>query len=159
MNDEEWATVHSVTAATDVTVNSGCDLYILGGLASNVTVNDFGEVDVYRGGIVNGGTVNGANSSGGSGGLWVSSGGSVNNVLVNGCLRIESDGIATNIVENGGYVYLSEDWEGGQPDVTFQPNSFSGLVLDGTWTTVHSGTTATDMTVNYDGIFHVGISR
>ncbi|MBR4718483.1 MAG: AIDA repeat-containing protein [Lentisphaeria bacterium] len=173
--NSKWTTVHSGTTATDMTVNSegafhvfsggtankaiinsGGSMAVINGKADDLTVNSGGGLFVYSNGIANNITVNeGANSNGGSGGLWVSSGGSVNNVLVNGYLRIESDGFATDIVENGGYVYLSEDWKGGQQNVTFLPNSFSGLVLDGSWATVHSGTTATDMTVNSDGLFQI----
>ena len=76
--------------------------------------------------------------------------GSAEAVTVNpgGSMRITSTGTATQITENGGYVYLRGH------EVTndmFVPNEFSGVTLDDAWATLHSGTTATDTTIDYDG--------
>ena len=78
--------------------------------------------------------------------MIVSSGGTVNAVTVNsgGSLLVEHGGTALNIVENGGYTGIPEkDGQIGifDDNVTFVPNSFSGVVLLHNTCTIHSGTT------------------
>ena len=63
-----------------------------------------------------------------------------------GKLYVNSGGTATEVVENGGYVSASEDAE-----VSFAPNAISDLNLSNASATVHSGTSATDTTVNSGG--------
>jgi len=136
------------------TANKDGQAYVSGGTMNDIAINSGGQMNL-SGGVANSVVVDGGNAD--SGGLWVS-GGSANDVTVNseGYVVIYDGGVATNIVENGGYVNIPEEWTGAQPEnVTFLPNSFSGLVLNGKWTTVHSGTTATDTTVNSDGIFQI----
>ena len=102
-----------------------------GTTAIDTTVNSDGTFRVL-GGIANGTTVN----SGGE--MYVHS------------------GTATNIVENGGYVYIDGEEDYGEiPNVTFQQNTFTGLKLDGTSASVHSGTTADDTTIGADGLLCV----
>ena len=123
----KWTTIHSGTTATDMTVNSGGEFYVLsGGSANDTTVNSGGNMALVNG-IANSVTVN-----------------------PGGHVDIASDGTATAIVENGGFLY----WEDGAT-VTFLPNAFSGVVLTGASATVHSGTTATETTVNSGGIFEI----
>ena len=59
-------------------------------------------------------------------------------------------------MENGGYVFiLGEEDYGEIPNVTFLPNSFAGLKLDGTSASIHSGTTADNTMVGADGLLCV----
>jgi len=78
----------------------------------------------------------------------VSSGAVMNGVTANSGARlyISSGCSATAVVENGGYVYIEDTTQ-----VAFTPNTFSGLALNGTVATVHSGTTANDITVSGSG--------
>ena len=149
-NVERKASVHSGTTAVDTTVDSDGIFRVFGGIANGTTVNSGGEMDVYSGTADN--TVV---NSGGE--MYVFSG-SANSTVVNsgGYLKITSDGTATDIVENGGYVYISgEDDYGIIPNVTFQQNTFTGLKLDGTSATVHSGTTADGTMIGADGLLCV----
>jgi len=159
--------VYEGAAADSTTVHDGGSLLISGGTATGNTVNSGGVM--YTFGTANDTTVNNGGFFGLSGGtatgntvnsggfFWGEPGTTLNGVAVNfgGYVGISSGCTAGNVVENGGYVYIPEEWEGGQPNVSFTPNSFSGLALNGTWATVHSGTTATDTTVNASGIFHI----
>jgi autotransporter passenger strand-loop-strand repeat protein len=61
-------------------------------------------------------------------------------------LLISSGAEATDILENGGYVYLEDG-----TNVTFLPNTINDLLLENASATIHSGTTATETTVNSDG--------
>jgi len=116
-------------AISDYTVNSGCWLGAsAGGVASNATVADGGKLYTLDGGIAIAPTVD-----------------------VGGALSLYEGGSSLQIKENGGAVYgqITEN-------VTFASNTFSGVVLDG-WreATVHSGTTATDTTINDEGCMYV----
>ena len=45
--------------------------------------------------------------------LWVYNGGTLNSATANkGYIGISAGGVATDIVENGGRVYIVEDWGG-----------------------------------------------
>ena len=161
--------VYEDAAAGSTTVNDGGLMHISGGTATGNTVNTGGEMHIFYAGAANDTTVNSGGFVALSGGiangvtvndggrLWGYSGTTLNGAAVNsgGYVGISSGCTAANVVENGGYVYIPDEWEGGQADVTFQPNSFSGLALNGTWATVHSGTTATAATVNTSGLFHI----
>ena len=85
-------------------------------------------------------------SSGGK--FFVSSGGVAFGATVSsgGSMRVSSGGTAFDIVENGGFVEFSN-----KADVSFAPNSFSGLLLASASATVHSGTTANSTTVHSRG--------
>jgi len=74
-----------------------------------------------------------------------------------GSLIVSNGGIATDIVENGGFVKCSAD-----ANVTFASNTFSGLILSGGLSaTVHSGTTAVFTTLEdrvYFDVFSGGLA-
>ena len=102
---------------------------VLNGETSNgLTLNDKDTMCVYNGGAANKTTVN----SGGT-------------------MTVLAGATATEILENGGYVTIGESG----PNVTFKKNTFKNLVLENNITTVHSGTTATNITVNYDARLYV----
>ena len=149
LNQDGMMQVYDGALVSNTTVNNDGQAFVSGGTVNDTTLNSGGQMTLY-GGVANGVVVDGGNAD--SGGLWVSSGGSANSVMVNteGYVSVYGGGTATNIVENGGFVKVEDG-----AAVTFVPNSFSGLVLNGKWTTAHSGTTATDITVNSDGIIHV----
>ena len=114
-----------------------------GGTVNNAEVNNLGYLDVYDGGTVNTATVNS------DGACTVSEGGSANSVTVNiyGSCDVYNGGKATNIKENGGFVYVEDG-----ADVTFAPRIIDGLHLyNFLSTTVHAGTTATDAFVDPSG--------
>lgn len=158
------ASVHSGTTAADTTVNSdghlevlggiadgntvnsGGNMYVLYGTADNTVVNSGGFLDIDLKGIANGVTANS------SGSVHVSSGGTANSAMVNagGYFGVSAGGTATGVVENGGYVYVEDGAE-----VTFLPNTFSGVVLNGNDASVHSGTIANDTVIDSDNVFAV----
>ena len=119
-----YATLHSGTTGTDLTVSSG------------------GNVDVYYGGLASRTTVNASCC------FRVLDGGSADITTVNsgGSMRVSAGGTATQITENGGYVEVNTG-----ATAEFAPNEFTGLVLYN-FATVHSGTTATDATLNMGGL-------
>ena len=127
--------------ANNTQINSGGTLYIYGGTATTTTVNDGGCLS-QGSGVVQGAVVN----MGGSfyaGMYWDGA----------------DNGSALNIQENGGAVYVGTYSRYDDPDsvkqypVYFATNSFSGLnYSNGRTGTVHSGTTATDITATYGGI-------
>ena len=141
-----------------------------GGYLSNVTVNQRGTLIVSSGATTtklkeNGGyvvvldgaavtfasnTISGLELSDAPG--TVHSGTTATNVTVNagGNLEVFSGGTATNVVENGGWVEVADGAK-----VSFAQNTISGLALDNTSGTVHSGTTATEITINSGAFFHV----
>ena len=114
------------------TPNTFSDLTLSGQVAATVhsgttavrpTIDSEAEMDVYSGGTAVSATVN-----------------------VGGAMRIY-EGTAQQVTENGGYVF------DGDGDVTFVPNTISGLVLSATEftaqsATAHSGTTAVSTTLN-----------
>ena len=109
-------------SASGIIINSNDSMYISGGgSAENATIN-WGGMTVFENGKVNGVTVN-----------------------LNGALTLSGGGTATGIVENGGYVDVADG-----ADVAFLANTFNGLTLTGS-ATLHSGTTAVDITVNDGG--------
>ena len=139
--------------ATDTTVSSGGILHVsAGGTANNIQLDPAGYLEIFSDGIANDIDTTAA-TNGITGGVYIKAGGKANGVTLNsgGYLAIFDGGAATGIVENGGYVYIEGEPEKEHPNVTFLPNSFSGLALDGTWATVHSGTTATDIAVSGKG--------
>ena len=120
------ATLHSVTTANHTTVNGGGRLSVSSGGTVNYTTMNEGYLVVYSGGTANSTTVN------------------------YGLLYVFSGGTVLNIIENGGYVYAAEG-----ANVTFTPNTISGLVLSYTSATLHSGTMANYTTLNSAGYLHV----
>ena len=122
------ATLHSGTTANRATVNDGGRLQIRGGRADRVTVNDGAAVDVHSSSVVNSLAVN-----------------------TGGCIVVYSGGTVTEIMENGGYIDVNSN-----AAVTFVPNTLSGLELEnGRYATLHSGTTATSTTLNFDGGLYI----
>ena len=127
--------------ANNTEINSGGTLYIYGGTATTTTVNDGGCLS-QGSGVVQGAVVN----MGGSfyaGMYWDG----------------RDNGSALNIQENGGAVYVGTYSRYDDPDsvkqypVYFATNSFSGLnYSNGRTGTVHSGTTATDISAVYGGL-------
>ena len=109
---------------------------------SGVSIFEGGRLSILSGGR----TIEGMVHSGGR--IDVSSKGTVFEITVNdgGYLKVYSGGKAEDVVENGGYV---EVFEGAS--ISFAPNTISGLDLTNDRATVHSGTTATDATVNVGG--------
>ena len=139
-----WMAVYRGATATDINVAEGGELgfyvapdtYVQGSYAGS----SFEMADAY----ISGYAINTGNY------LRVESG-IAEDVTINpgGALQIFSGGSALQVRENGGYVYDgNREYE---EHLTFVPNAFSGLVLEGKSATVHSGTTANSTTVNYDG--------
>lgn len=100
--------------------------------------------DVYLFGYADNVTVN-------SGGSLKIHGVTVQNITVNpgGHFTACCDCVATGIKENGGYVSDS----GG--DITFAANTFSGIVFENSYATVHTPTTANNITLNESGVLYV----
>ena len=141
------ATVHSGTTANSATVNEYGSLRVhSGGIVNSTTVNEYGSLRVYSGGTADSTTVNG-------GEFEVSEGGMANGATVNcgGSMYVSAGGTATGILENGGYVEID-----GGANVTFLSNTLSGLVLNyGRYATVHTSTTATSATLDFNGGLYV----
>ena len=114
--------------------------------------NSFTGLELTESASVHSGTTANDTTVNSDGVLWAFSGGLMNGATVNsGGSLILFGGTAHEVMENGGYVREYDD-----ADITFVPNSFSGTALEGgNQATVHSGTTATDITVNSSGQFHV----
>ena len=112
---------------SDITIGSGQSRIVSGGEElSNANVNYKGTLTILNGGSAN-----------------------LTNVNSGGTMYISSGGTATEVIENGGFVSVYEG-----ANVTFRPNTISGLKLVRDMT-LHSGTTATDTTINYDGDVYV----
>jgi autotransporter passenger strand-loop-strand repeat protein len=142
------ATVSSGEIYHDTEIWGG-QMYVLsGGTADIVSVNPFsrGSVFISSGGTANSVMVNSYCS------MFVSGGGTVNRAEIKtaGELHISSGGTATEILENGGYVSVADD-----ADVTFVPNTIKGLLLENANATVHSVTTATDITISTSGSLYI----
>ena len=172
--------VNSKAAVNSAAVLDGGKLAVLtGGYAYEAKISSGGSLDISSGGRANyaavyeGGAVMvsagasclNAGISGGSVTLagavvpgeddpegGIVPGGFASNTTVNsgGSLIVSSGATATKILENGGYVSVAAD-----ADVTFTPNTFSGLALSSAAATVHAGTTATDTTLNFGGWLYV----
>jgi autotransporter passenger strand-loop-strand repeat protein len=136
------ATVHSGTTAAETTLNRFGDLYVYdGGTANSTTINSYGNLYVYSG-TATGATVNTFGSICVYGGTATAA-----TVNLGGRLMIDSDGTATEIVENGGFVSVEEG------TATFASNTFSGLDIGKSSATVHSGTTAVETTIQGGRLF------
>ncbi len=131
--------------ATGVTVLDGGVLHVNpAGYARAPVVSSGGTFYVSSAGIVDKARIYGS--------AFISSGGRINSSTVysGGHIYVSSGATASKIVENGGYVAVKDG-----ANVTFAPNSFSGLVLSDASATVHSGTTANSATVNAGGRLEV----
>jgi autotransporter passenger strand-loop-strand repeat protein len=128
-SNPDWPTVHSGTVASDLTLINGACLEIFSaGIASNTTLNGGGSACVSVGGSANVATVN----SGGN-------------------LFVYAGGTATQIKENGGCVDVKDG-----ATVEFVPNTFGGSTFsDYGWHTVHSGTVASDLTLENDACLEI----
>lgn len=166
--------VNANAAANSVSVLDGGKLAVLtGGYAYEAKISSGGTLDIASGGRANftkiyesgtvmvsaGASCNNAEINGGTVTLAgavvpddpegaIIPGGFASKTTVNsgGYLYVSSGATATKIKENGGYVYVADG-----ADVTFIPNTISGLVLSNASATVHAGTTATDTTVDSGG--------
>jgi len=144
VNAKGHLTISNNGIAKSTTVN-GIFTVSSGGTADSAVVNYGGRISVLSGGALDNVIV--------KGGVVVSSGGVLNSATVNanGNLAISSGGIATEITENGGFVNVADG-----ANVTFLTNTFSSLILgSGRSASLHSGTTAVDMTVESGGKIHV----
>ncbi len=152
-------------SARAVTVMNGGELHVsYGAYADAPAVSSGGLMIVSSGGMANKARISGSAdvTSGGellaasilSGGqVTVQSKGFAESAAVNpgGVFGILNGGKAVKTVENGGWVYVEDG-----ANVTFELNTIIGLVLaNQTSATVHSGTTATDVTVNAGGKLEV----
>jgi len=163
-NGYGYLNVFSGGTANNATIKtSGYFIVSSGGVANSTTVS-FGQLYVSNGGYVSQAIIfgktdrqqgdiylsNGATAEDVTveqyGDFYVSSGGTVNNVTVNvyGGMWVSSGGTATEIKENGGYVWVQNG-----ANAVFASNTFSGAVLNSAASaTVHSGTTAVNVTLN-----------
>ena len=134
--------------ADDTILTGGGTLYVhSGGVANETTVN-YGCMNISGGGSANSVTLN-------SGSMSVCSAGTANDVNI-GCgaaLYVSNGGTVNRIKENGGYVSAAEN-----ANVSFESSTISALTIDDSnLMTVHSGTTASYVTVEkgrllvYDG--------
>ena len=121
---KETRTVGAGELFRDTVINSGGTLHIAeGGRANDTAVNSGGVIRISGGGQVKTLDVN-------SGGVaYVSAGGS-----------------ALLIRENGGMVEIKD---GAEENVTFLPNTFSNHLQTVKSVSLHSGTTAVDLTIMY----------
>jgi autotransporter passenger strand-loop-strand repeat protein len=124
-----------------------------GGEINSATIHSGGSVMVSAGGSsfntqISGGAVvlEGETVPGGMNGGYMS-GATVNS---GGAMIVSGGAVAVKIKENGGCV----DVEDGA-NVAFASNAFSDLALSNARATVHSGTTATGVTVNHGGKLEV----
>ena len=116
-----------------------------GGIVDQTTINTSANLYVSSGGTANNTIINDA---GWTNGLYIYPGGVANNAIVNniGAIYIHSGATATEIVENGGYVECRDD-----ANYTFASHTISNLVLNRNSATVHSGTTANSTVITGDG--------
>ena len=157
----EYMYVMNNGIANNTVIESNGNMYISSGGTANNTIQSAGFM------FVGGGTVNSTTLDGGrmtidsnslaqsttvnsGGNMYIYSGGTANSIAVNrGGKVVVSGGIVTQIIENGGYVYVAPE-----ANVTFISNTLNGIVLnDGM--TVHSNTTAHNTTVNYQGGLYI----
>ena len=145
-------TVLSGGTAENTTVSPGAGLVVSsGGTAIEIKENG-GYVEVTDGAEVSfaSNTISGLALSDAS--ATIHSGTTANSTTVNagGRLEVFSGGTATEVLENGGYVEISDG-----ATVTFASNTISGLALSDASATIHSGTTANSTTVNAGGKLEV----
>ncbi|MDD6337741.1 MAG: AIDA repeat-containing protein [Lentisphaeria bacterium] len=133
------ATVYSgyMSVSSGGTANSAyCQYYgqaYIMGTINNATVDGSGVIQLRTGGVANSTVVD----SGGQ--LFVSSGGTMYGATVSsrGLMEVSSGGTATNIREDGGFVFVASG-----AVATFVSNRFDDIVYSGTSASLHSGTTA-----------------
>ena len=132
--------ISSGGTATGVTLKGAAWLSVMEDARASGTTVSGGHINVQQDGKVIGAAI--GSGSGITGELEIRDGGSAAGATINagGSLFVSDGGKATDIVENGGYVNY-----GDTATVTFASNTFSGAVGSAT---VHSRTTATDVTVN-----------
>ena len=179
-----WLYVSGGGTASGTNVKGMGKLYVSsGGTAMMTTIRDGGLVLLESGASGSGANINFGGrlvlSPGASydnvnispdGSMTLSAGASAKNVTVasGGCLFVFDDAqidsltvdfgaiinianpaVVTNLFENGGYVNTT--WK----NITFAPNTFSGITISGGSATIHSGTTALDTTLGEMGAFYV----
>ena len=136
VNSNSWLCINDGAIANHTTINATSNIEVYGTM-NDTTINRGGEIRIYDEGAMNGVIVNcGGKLSG-----W-----------------IYEDGSVVGIVENGGYVYFEDETL-----VSFQSNAFSEVTLSANESaTVHSGTTANNVTVDPGGklkVFSGGIAK
>ena len=140
----DWVYIYNGELAYRNTIIDGGYLFVeSGGTANATTVNSGGSMMVNANGVATSTTIN-------SGGRMMVAYATATSTTVNpgGVLDVNNGANALQIIENGGLVLTTY----GSEEISFVPNSFSGLVLDDRQSaTVHSGTTATATTVNSGG--------
>ena len=158
VNSNGWLFVASGGTATNVIAENGAGLTIY--LASETYVqltyrnrpyeirNEITDYTINDGAIY---VCNGAKASKttikSNGSLIIEESGDANDVIVHSGGNVYLSGTAVGIKENGGYVYVANI-----ATASFIPNSFSGVILgSGLSATIHSGTTAFDMTISSGG--------
>ena len=146
--------------ATYATIGSGGSMIVSGsqGGAKDTTIEDGGRMTLKKGyvfftSVTSGGTlvVSGGSASQtflNSGTMTVSRGGLAISAFANykGNLFVESGGTALLVVENGGYVEVENG-----ATVTFLSGTIKGLTLSAASATVHSMTTANNVTLDVLG--------
>ena len=144
------ATLHSGTTATNITLLYAGELYVYeGGIAMGTLVKSGGDLYIYSSGQANDTVI----ERGGA--VSVGKEGSASNVVVSqgASLYTAYDGVTYAIKEEGGVI----KWADGA-EVTFVPSVISGYKYgsncSGFSATLHSGTTATNTTLNYAGEMH-----
>ncbi len=135
--------------ADDTILTGGGTLYVhSGGVANQTTAADYCRMIISSGGIANTVSLN-------SGTMSVCSAGTANDVNIDcgAALYVSNGGTVNRIKENGGYVSAAEN-----ANVSFESSTISALTIDDSnLMTVHSGTTASYVTVEkgrllvYDG--------
>ena len=150
MDSGGYLYVHSGGTANTATVCSGASLYVSsGGTALNIVENG-GYVYVAESAHVNfvGNVISDIIVSNH---MTVHSGTTLNSATVDsgGSLEVHSGGMALNIVDNGGYVYIAEG-----AFVNFASNVISDKIVSNHMT-VHSGTTFNSATVSNGGSLEV----
>ena len=135
--------------ADDTILTGGGTLYVhSGGVANQTTAADYCSMIISSGGIANTVSLN-------SGTMSVCSAGTANDVNIDcgATLYVSNGGTVNRIKENGGYVSAAEN-----ANVSFESSTISALTIDDSnLMTVHSGTTASYVTVEkgrllvYDG--------
>ncbi|MBR4254850.1 MAG: AIDA repeat-containing protein [Lentisphaeria bacterium] len=167
--EKSSATIHSGTTAVNATVNSGGRLEVFSGGTATIVFNPWqGQIsssigaeivylerdaNVYcrKDSVTSKADVMDSLDLASEDKAIVYSDGIINGATVNpgGGIEICSGGTANAIVENGGYVSV-----GNGAVVSFIPNSISGLIVYSA-ATIHSGTTAHDITVSSGGVIYV----
>ncbi len=164
LNDGGRAWIFGGGGMEGISVSSGGSLHIdEDGFAVGVSIAEGGAMDIaitpgthvegdYAGSSFWIGDANISDFAISAGTISLLSGAMAENITVNkgGELDVMDNSTAVQVIENGGYVFISDGSE-----VSFASNSFSNQVLEKGSATVHSGTTAASTTLNSRGTLEV----